>query len=701
MRSDNLTITQLMQRFNRFVIPVYQRPYSWDIGNCKQLYKDLRLIMKEKRKSYFLGCFVSHGLVLGNDSVIRIIDGQQRLTTVTLILLAVSNLIKEKKVTSDTSNLDRQILGRYLMDDMYAYEGTNEGKIKLELLDDDQKALDSLFSGNLNPEAMSNIIFNYNFFYNSIKEDVQANEYFADDLYTSIGKLQIINITLEDGDDPQLIFESLNSTGLALTEVDKIRNYVLMGLNSDDQERLYKTWWLKIEGYIRNSADEFMCNYLSIKQRKKVKENLIYQEFKNYVETNHLQIENLLEDILKYASLYFRLLNCTSEYNSELNNSLYRLKRLGLTVAYPFELEVLRLNKEKQLSDKDTLHIFKTLESYVFRRFICDLPSNRHRQFFVSLHYNITHSCDSVNEYLTKFYELLCSKTEVLRFPNDKEFREALAAKSVYQMDKKYRIYLFEQLENYDTRECKNIYDCLDRKDYTIEHIMPQKLSGLWRFDLGEKADELHDKWLHKLANLTITAYNCELSNKQFYLKRDSKRNGYKYSGLRINQQISHFDRWGEKELQERQKYLLDLAVKIWKRPQVCSRITVYKEGRFSLEDDFDFTGSKLIKFEYKGREYHSSDWADMYKQVVNYLYTSNSVPITMVADGNNPYMSKYFSKSNCLRSSFVVGNSIFCEVNTNTQSKISILRQLFDLYGISKSKLVFTIKSKVYMNKM
>ena len=693
MRSDNLTITQLMQRFNRFVIPVYQRPYSWDIGNCKQLYKDLKSIISNKRKGYFLGCFVSDGNVIGNDSVIRIIDGQQRLTTVILLLLAISSLIGEKKIKSNAANLDKQILGRYLKDDMW--EDSN-GKIKLELLDDDQKALSNLFSGNSNSKVISNITLNYDFFYNSIREDTQENEYFADDLYDSIGKLQIVSITLEDGDDPQLIFESLNSTGLALTEVDKIRNYVLMRLNLDEQERLYKTWWLKIEECIRNSADEFMCNYLSIKQRKKVKENLIYQEFKNYVETKHLQIENLLEDILKYASLYSKLLNCTNEYSLELNNSLYRLKRLGLTVAYPFELEVLRLNEEKQLSDKDTLHVFKMLESYVFRRFVCDLPSNRHRQFFISLHHNIVNLCKNTSEYATKFNKWLCSKAEVLRFPNDKEFKDALAGKNVYQMDKKYRVYLFEQLENYGTRECKHIYDCLDHKDYTIEHIMPQKLSDLWKLDLGEKAEEIHNKWLHKLANLTMTAYNCELSNKPFSQKRDSEDSGYKYSGLRINQQISHFDRWGERELRERQQHLLELAVKIWKRPQMFLRTTAYKEVRLSLEDDFDFTGSKLIKFEYKGCEHRSSDWADMYKKVVNYLYTSSSVPITMIADGHNPSMSKYFSKSNCLRSPFVVGDSIFCEVNTNTQSKISILRQLFDLYGISKNKLVFTIKSQM-----
>ena len=161
MRSDNLTITQLMQRFNRFVIPVYQRPYSWDIGNCKQLYKDLKSIISNKRKGYFLGCFVSDGNVIGNDGVIRIIDGQQRLTTVILLLLAISSLIGEKKIKSNAANLDKQILGRYLKDDMW--EDSN-GKIKLELLDDDQKALSNLFSGNSNSKVISNITLNYDFF---------------------------------------------------------------------------------------------------------------------------------------------------------------------------------------------------------------------------------------------------------------------------------------------------------------------------------------------------------------------------------------------------------------------------------------------------------------------------------------------------------------------------------------------------------
>ena len=305
MKGSETRMTSFMEGADkRYVIPVYQRKYDWRQENCRQLYEDLKKVIQAGRSSHFFGSIVSSVVPNGSKIEYHIIDGQQRLTTVSLLLLAISNLIAKGKLTSREARLDEQISHRFLI----APWAGEDDKIKLCPVKSDREALARLFGPEEDYDRTSNLTLNYLFF----RDILLKEEVAVDEMYAAIGKLEIISITLEPDDNAQLIFESLNSTGLALAEGDKIRNYILMGLPPKEQSKYYTEYWEKIEKCTRNDVSAFVRDYLSIKQQMTPNVNTIYQAFKRYVEGIQLPIEALLEDLLKYARLFEKLLTCKS-----------------------------------------------------------------------------------------------------------------------------------------------------------------------------------------------------------------------------------------------------------------------------------------------------------------------------------------------------------------------------------------------------
>ena len=360
------------------------------------------------------------------------------------------------------------------------------------------------------------------------------------DLYVAIGKLEIIIITLDQGDNAKLIFESLNSTGLTLTEGDKIRNYVLMGLPAQHQAKYYDTYLAKIEKCTANDVSGFVRDYLSIKQQVTPTVINVYRAFKNYAESVSLPIDTLLTYLLRYARFFEKLLTCKSGLNEQkLDDCLYHLMRLEIVVTRSFLMEVLRLHQDGKLTTDDVLRIFLITENYLFRRNICEVPTNALNKIFLNLNKEIIRYENTADDYVSKFIYVLLSKKESGRFPDDAQFKLALSEKQVYQMRGKYKAYLFERFENYGTIETKDVYTHLYNNIYTIEHIMPQHLTSAWNESLGANAAEIHSTWLHRLANLTFTGDNPNLSNNTFVEKRDAKEGGYKASGLKMNQKIA------------------------------------------------------------------------------------------------------------------------------------------------------------------
>ncbi len=621
----------------RFIIPVYQRNYDWKIENCKQLYDDLIKIIKNKRKSHFFGSLVSVYEPSGRNTEFLVIDGQQRLTTVSLLLLAMYNLIKSGIVIPRDGFLDKQIYEDFLVD-KYQPEET---RIKLKPVKNDQKAFGKLFY-DVNEYIMeSNLTTNYNYFY----ERIQKQEITIDELFDAICRLEIINITLNNEDNPQLIFESLNSTGLDLSEGDKIRNFILMGLPSKEQDEYYDKYWNRIEECTKYDVSSFVRDYLSIKQLAIPSQRKIYISFKEYVEQKSIETEELLKDLLAYAKRY-EILLCGSTKNKALDACIYRLNRLETTVTRPFFLEVLRLYDENKLDMSELSETFLITENYVFRRTICDLPANALSKIFYTLHREITRYEGNDAGYVEKFKYALLSKKERARFPNDDEFSEKFTERPVYQMNSKNKVYIMERLENYST-----------------QHLTPA-----WVRALGDDYEEIHETWIHRIANLTLTAYNSKYSNSTFEEKK-SMKNGFEDSGIRMNTYIAKKDKWTLTELEERSKYLMGRALEIWAAPTSKFKPAKKQMDSFTLDDDASLSGRLITSFSYKSTEQPVSSWVEMFQKVLQILYAEDRSIIIKLAVSTEDNVARHFTTNESdFKKSVEIGDGIFVWTNSSTQ---------------------------------
>lgn len=685
--SETKLIKYMSGSDKRFVIPVYQRNYDWKIENCNQLYNDLIKLIHNDRNSHFFGSIVSVYNPDGANEEFLVIDGQQRLTTLSLLFLAMYNLMTEKVVIPEKESLREKIFEEYLIDKWK----TDDTRIKLRPVKNDLNAYRKLFDDKSDYITDSNITINYNYFY----ERIQRQEITIDELFVAISRLEIINITLNNEDNPQLIFESLNSTGLALSEGDKIRNFILMGQPTAKQEEYYNKYWNKIEERTEYDVTLFIRDYLSIKRSLTPSMSKIYFSFKDYVESGKFNVEELLIDLLKYANLYQILLKDNTE-DRKLNGSIYRFNKLEITVTRPFFMEVLRLKEENILDLKDVVEIFSIIESYYFRRLICDLSTNMLNKLFLTLHKDVIKFDGTTDNYVEKLKYILISKKDRARFPEDGEFKKEISTKSIYRS--KNILYVLERFENHGTFETKNVWEHIECGDYTIEHIMPQRLTPAWVSSLGEDYQIIHETWLHRLANLTLTAYNQKYSNSIFDEKKNMQ-NGFLQSGIRMNQLIAQKNKWDIEELEDRNNYLKKIAVKIWPRPKSTFKPAVKLFDICTLDEEIDLTGSKIVKFSYKNIEQPVKNWTEMYQSVLKMLHSEDkSILIKLAANSDfNTELSLHVSNKNeDFTKCSEIDDGIYVWTNTSTQYKINTLKKFFKRYNADPSELLFFLKTEI-----
>lgn len=460
----------------RFIIPVYQRNYDWKKENCKQLFDDLVNVIKEEKETHFFGSIVSYAH--SRDEVV-LIDGQQRITTVSLILIAIVNALKKGVMTTEDDTLSLRIED-YLVD---KYDKT-ERKVRLKPFRDDCVAFDRLIykdESEYIPE--SKVTINYRYFYDRI---VTYKELTVDELFRAVNSLEIIDIELEPlhGDNPQLIFESINSTGLDLTESDKIRNYVLMNLKPIIQERYYDLYWNKIEKNSREELDAFVRNYLTIKKGIIPTMKGVYAAFKAFAKAGE-DMESVMQDMLRFSNAY----NDIRNYNvgdENANESAKRLDLLEMTVAYPFLMAFLVYAKEECLDGKEIFRVFSCVENYIFRRLVCDYPTSVLNKIFAVLHSAVLKVKTDTDRYADVLIYLLESRKLSGTFPKDEEFVAGFTSKNIYSMRAKNKEYIFERLENGNSKEKNDVVANIEKGNYTIEHIMPQTLSPAWKQALGD-----------------------------------------------------------------------------------------------------------------------------------------------------------------------------------------------------------------------
>ncbi|MDB0440176.1 DUF262 domain-containing protein [Clostridioides difficile] len=687
MKAGEIEFLSYLEGSNKnFIVPVYQRNYNWKKEQCKRLFDDLEDIINSGFRTHFLGSVVS---IYGMGKEYLIIDGQQRVTTVSILLIAMCQIIRELGDSKGIITTEEQIKECYLIN---KHSRDKDGKIKLKPIVEDRKAYYELFEEEMNVDKNSNIVSNYLYFYNRIKEDNIS----IDDLFDAIQQLTIVEIELKNGeDDPQLIFESLNSTGLDLSEADRVRNFVLMGRNSKLQEEFYNNYWYKIEKNTSNNVSSFIRDYLTIKERNIPNKNKVYFSFKRYVSDNDIDIEILLKDLLKFSN-YYRDISYSCTDDSDVNKVLKRINKLEIFVSYPFILELFDDYNEGVINKKSLVESLNLVECFILRRIVCDVPPNALNKVFMNLGREIKKFSDYKENYSQILKYIFINKKSSQRFPTDSEFSNAFETKDIYNTKSKNKLYILERLENYNNKEIVDLENLINNNTLNIEHIMPQTLTNKWKELLGENYKEIHDKYLHTIGNLTLTGYNSKLSNKTFEEKKEME-SGFKDSRLYLNKYISYIDKWDEEEIKNRTKILLKRALEIWEYPIVTYEPPNNSENIFTLEDDdVNFTNESIVSFSILGEQYKVKNWTEFYEQVAFTLYDLDSVRFNSIIEktykrdfiDNNK--SKDVSK---LRRGVRISENIYLETHLNTEAKLNIMRFLINEFDIELDEVIFSIK--------
>lgn len=580
MQCEYIKITDFIYKTDKFIIPLYQRNYEWKDDQCEALYYDLIELKDNKRTKHFIGSIVS--ITTKNLANKReLIDGQQRIITIYLIFLAMYNLIKEGVISKEIT--EELIKEKYLID-KFSKESNKE---KIEPTKKDKDDLYLIIDGkiDLNQKYKSNIIENYKFFYYKLKNKKVS----IDDLYKSIQKLEFVSMVLDVDENPQLIFESLNSKGLALQISDKIRNFLLMQIaDIEEQKNIYEKYWKKIEDILGDSFDLFIKHYLIFKNKfyntNNGKKRDGYEAYKRFFFSSIFGgYLSALKDMMYYAELYGCLLHFYTN-SDKINKYLKYFYFLSQNDIRPFLLFILDMYKQKEIPEKNIISIFNILDSYLFRRAICKKGISWYLFANIQKEMLKNEKKDYFLTFKESFFKQISSKIDY-KFPNDNEFEESFK-KGEMQLnlntDRKKRqcFYMIARLENFNNKEYIDFFE--NKKQYQIEHIMPQKLSPEWIKDLGDNYKKIHENWLNNIGNLTLTGYNPELSNKSFSLKRKL----YAESSLKLNQIIAQYEKFGESEMYQRVDFLSKRAIQIWSYPK--EEITKY-------QDELTFTRSNEV----------------------------------------------------------------------------------------------------------
>lgn len=680
----------------QFVIPVYQRNYDWLIDNCDQLFSDLVKLSRSNRCSHFFGSIVTSSADSSYNRLV--IDGQQRLTTISLLLLAGIKAVKDGAIEiSEESKIDE------------AYEVflkakfcNSERKIKLVPIENDRIAYDKIFNEEDSFDEDSKVTRNYRHFYDLLTRKPQALSF--DQLLDTIKRLQIISIELDSDDDAQLIFESLNSTGLALTEADKIRNYLLMSLTPEEQQMCFKNYWQNIEQATEDQPTKFLRDYLTIQQQlqRPVRQSNIYYEWKKYMD-GHERKEELVK-MLDYAHYYQQVTEAKLS-TAKLSEKMRHICNIETDVTNVFFIQFLRYASANSLSEDEIFKVIDLVENYLARRIVCNMPGNALTQVFCALHKDVL---KSIEEYSSANVELGNSYSDILAYhimrrdgnyqlPRDMQFVESIKTRDAYHMLKPFQIFLFERLENSVYGEYNDVATDMKKKDATIEHIMPQTLNGDWKAMLGDNFEEIQDKYLHTFANLTLTGINSELSNKPFEIKRDGKKigneiyPGYKNSKYRLTKNVTLCDKWTEIELQNRCNEIVATFLRLYPLPQTTFKPLPKPVDEASLDEETFSPTNRILKgFRLFGNEYNETTWKGMLLHVVKLVIERYTDIVDTLYDAEGYFWS---AKQADTRYCTMIAPQKYLWTSMDNRSKLRCLRFLFEKCDIAESELVLLLE--------
>lgn len=670
----------LMQGGSHFVVPCYQRPYSWSKEQCSDLFEDLLKQLTEQPQlqleqvgTHFMGSIVVQAVAYSPTGAINygslqpgllIIDGQQRLTTMYLLYLALAAEARRRSMTSLNSAEQKACAELIPSLEAILFEASASKleslrQPRFDLTELDQAALKMLLGSEPKLNQDSRLASNYQYFCDRLEEVSDLPRLFA-----ATGTLEFIELSLEAADDPQLIFESLNSKGMVLSVGDKVRNFLLTGFNQCDIQSLYQQFWLNLEGNCGHSLDqltEFIQYYLAIKSKSGRAPSIkaMYAEFKRLVTEQQQQgsslcaiKERVLKELHTYSQL-FKVINDNDGVSSyvlgdepdltpkarielqyELNHCLQRMERLDYSVRIPLVMQCLMLHHMGRIDGAELLSVLKLIETFLFRRWVCNIPSNGLNRIFQSLSAKLSSESfkGDKGELRAQLEAELCTGARKRNsMPKDDAFAQALQQEALYSRARGVDLvfYMLERLETEGNREQVDVNEL-----FSIEHIMPQTLNDAWREQLGPDADKIHKTWLHRLGNLTLTAYNSTYSNSPFSQKRDMEK-GFKSSRLWLNHYVAGCEHWGEEQMAERSQNLVAKALEVWPYPESQKQAALDQaqaEPKQPLvtfdyclaEGVQDLNGTKPVGFEFNGAHYDVKSWSKLHRIVVTNVYHSD-----------------------------------------------------------------------------
>lgn len=660
-----------------FAIPVYQRNYDWTLFQCKQLLHDIIETGKnDKTNAHFIGSIVYvHDDVYTASGLteLTIIDGQQRLTTITLIYIALYRLAKEL----DNQMLVNRIQKTYLINEF----APEEEKLKLKPTENNKEALRHILNSTDGEEfkGYSKIIENFDYFRSAINSEK------FEIIQRGLSKLIFVDIALDrQKDNPQRIFESLNSTGLELSQADLIRNYILMGLSRTNQDRIYKSYWEIIEKNAKDETlnktrvSEFIRDYLTLKNKEIPNKGDVYAKFKEKYPTSTIdELELVLTELKSLVKYYNKLTNPKNEPDKLIRTQLEYINRLEINVAFPFLMKVYE-DFSNDIIDKVTfISVLSTVQSFTFRRFILGLPTNALNKIFMGLYDRV-----EPNNYLFSIQKSLLQRSGIQRFPRNTETTNALKEKDVYNIKPKNRTYLLERLENFQNNEPVAIEG---NSDITIEHIFPQNPDPKWKIELG--ADEynlIKENYLNTIGNLTLSGNNGKLSNKPFLDKKvmnvDGKEQGYTFSRLWLNRDLKGKSKWDKTEIEERANSISERFIKIWEIPEIDIELKATND-EINIFDAEDPKHKKLEYAIFFNQKLEVIQVAKLYIEVFKQLFDLQPETFFTSEIGDRLSLTKT-PESNGLRQAVPISETYFIEANIDNMGKFDRIKQALTIFG-------------------
>ncbi|WP_445737589.1 DUF4268 domain-containing protein [Mariniflexile sp.] len=678
MKANELPITNFLQAPNvQFVIPVYQRNYDWTNNECKELINDVIAVEKYNRGTHFIGSivFIHEGTYSTSEvKELVIIDGQQRLTTINIIYVALFRFAKDNGMQNEADML----LNMFLTNQYVQHESS---KLKLKQTDTNSLAFKAIMNGTENEfNHYSNVIENFKYFQSIItKESFHT-------ILNGLKRLIFVEISLERGkDDPQRIFESLNSTGLDLSQSDLIRNYILMDLDPKNQNKVFEQIWNPIEENARDLlkqksvVSDYIRDYLTLRNKKIPNKNKVYVEFKKlYTEKDETYTQEL-ENIKSLSIHYKKFINPSSIQDNNIRRELEYISRLEINVAFPFLLQVFEDAENGLISNDELIKILKLIQTYTWRRFVVGLPTNALNKIFMTLYSEV-----DTEEYYDSIALALIKKRGSAKFPTDEDLKTALKDKDLYNIQSKNRNYMFELLENYNNREYVNT----SNENITIEHIFPQTPNEDWNKALTpDDYFQFKEKYVNTIANLTLSGNNGALSNKSFKDKKTMNRQGaeqgYNYSRLWLNDYLKTIDSWDIANYNERFDLIYSRFLKIWEYPDIVIPVSENTDEQ-NLYNAESPTHKKLEYFIFENTKVDEEVIAQMYFYVIEKLYEKNAQLLLEAKD-----IFKITRNASDFRAPQELQSGYFIESNIDSNSKFSTLKKLLPLFELEDELLI------------